>query len=132
MIELADPGASPAPPDFPTINPNYENFDYSCSGKSCAWQAHHDPLWDQCAVYFGYLNQVEGCGKMKPPPPFTDRLKTLMTELDEAGDKILMRRVYIDICQGDKPAALILSQIIYWHQPAKNGTPRLKVKKDGK
>lgn len=39
--------------------------------------------------------------------------------------------VYLKIT-GNLPTALILSQLVYWHKPAKNGQTKLKVKKDGK
>jgi len=47
-----------------------------------------------------------------------------------AQDKILLRRVYVDIC-GDIPTALILSQILYWYLPDQEGKIKLRVKKDG-
>jgi hypothetical protein len=43
-----------------------------------------------------------------------------------ANDSILLRRIYIDIL-GDVYTALILSQIIYWNLPDKNGRLRLRV-----
>ncbi len=52
--------------------------------------------------------------------------------LDQAGDKLLLRNAYIDLCEGDHLAALIFSQILYWHLPDKSGTgSKLRVHKDG-
>jgi hypothetical protein len=48
-----------------------------------------------------------------------------------ANDAILLRRVYYDIA-GDLASGVILSQIIYWFTPAKDGRPRLQVQRDGR
>lgn len=44
-------------------------------------------------------------------------------------DTIDFKRAYVDIT-GDLVAGLMLSQIIYWHLPDKNGESKLRVKKD--
>ena len=45
-------------------------------------------------------------------------------------DTIDFKKIYVDVA-GDLIAGLMLSQIIYWHLPSKNGDSKLKVKKDG-
>ena len=45
-------------------------------------------------------------------------------------DVIDVKRVYIDMA-GDLAAGVMLSQIVYWHLPDKNGVSRLKVERDG-
>lgn len=47
-------------------------------------------------------------------------------------DVVAVRRVYIDMAQGDLTAGVLLSQIVYWHGVSKhNNRTRLRVKKDG-
>lgn len=46
-------------------------------------------------------------------------------------DTIDLKKTYIDVA-GDLIAGLLLSQIIYWHLPDKNGDTKLKVYKKGK
>jgi len=46
-------------------------------------------------------------------------------------DSIVLRRVFIDICGGNLSDAVILSQIVYWHTPKKNGETRLTISRDG-
>ena len=46
-------------------------------------------------------------------------------------DTIDFKKVYVDIA-GDLIAGLMLSQIIYWHLPDKEGKSKLKVKKNNK
>lgn len=47
-------------------------------------------------------------------------------------DSISVKRVYIDICDGNLYDGLMLSQIIYWHGKNKEtGKPRLKIEKNG-
>ncbi len=45
-------------------------------------------------------------------------------------DTIEVKRVYIDMA-GDLVAGIVLSQIIYWHLPSRDGRTRLRVKRDG-
>jgi hypothetical protein len=45
-------------------------------------------------------------------------------------DTIDVKKIYIDIA-GDVVGGIILSQIIYWHLPSKNGKRRLQVFKNG-
>ncbi len=45
-------------------------------------------------------------------------------------DTIDVKKIYIDIA-GDILAGLMLSQIVYWHLPGKNGKTKLRVRKDG-
>lgn len=46
-------------------------------------------------------------------------------------DSLDVKRVYIDIA-GDLVAGVVLSQIVYWHLPSRDGTPRLQVEREGK
>lgn len=46
-------------------------------------------------------------------------------------DTIDFKKIYVDIAD-DLVAGLLLSQIIYWHLPDKNGHPKLRVFKQGK
>jgi hypothetical protein len=45
-------------------------------------------------------------------------------------DTIDFKKVYVDVAD-DLIAGLMLSQIIYWHLPTKDGNSKMKVKKDG-
>jgi hypothetical protein len=45
-------------------------------------------------------------------------------------DTIDVKKTYIDIAQ-DLIAGIMLSQIIYWHLPAKDGTTKMRVEKEG-
>ena len=47
-------------------------------------------------------------------------------------DTIDVKRIYIDIAGEDLVSGVLLSQLIYWHLPSKNGTSRTTVHKDGK
>jgi len=51
------------------------------------------------------------------------------TEIES--DSILIKRIYIDIA-GSLSAGVMLSQIIYWHLPAKNSESRLRINKNGR
>lgn len=46
-------------------------------------------------------------------------------------DSLDVKRVYIDMA-GDLVAGVVLSQIVYWHLPSRDGTPRLQVEREGK
>ena len=46
-------------------------------------------------------------------------------------DTIDVKRCYVDIAGGDLIAGILLSQIMYWHLPAKDGGDKLRVEKDG-
>lgn len=37
----------------------------------------------------------------------------------------------LDLVDHDYPTALLLSQLLWWHQPAKDGRPKLQVERDG-
>lgn len=37
----------------------------------------------------------------------------------------------LDLLEGDQPSALLLSQLLWWHQPSKNGQPKLHYERDG-
>lgn len=45
-------------------------------------------------------------------------------------DAINVKRIYVDIA-GDLIAGVLLSQIVYWHLPSKQGESKLRVMKDG-
>lgn len=45
-------------------------------------------------------------------------------------DSLEVKRVYVDMA-GDLVAGIVLSQIVYWHLPARDGGSRLQVRKDG-
>jgi hypothetical protein len=47
-----------------------------------------------------------------------------------ARDTLEVKRIYIDMA-GDLVAGVVLSQIVYWHLPARDGRARLQVEKDG-
>jgi hypothetical protein len=46
-------------------------------------------------------------------------------------DTIEVKRVYVDMA-GDLIAGVVLSQIVYWHLPTKEGNARLQVEREGK
>jgi hypothetical protein len=46
-------------------------------------------------------------------------------------DTLEVKRLYIDMA-GDLVAGVVLSQIVYWHLPSRDGRPRLQVKREGK
>jgi hypothetical protein len=46
-------------------------------------------------------------------------------------DSLELKRVYIDMA-GDLVAGVVLSQIVYWHLPSREGRPRLQVKREGR
>src|SRR5260221_6115445 len=45
-------------------------------------------------------------------------------------DTIDFKKVYVDIA-GDLVAGLVLSQIVFWHLPGRNGVTKLRVNRDG-
>ncbi|MEO2090312.1 MAG: hypothetical protein ABGY75_12545, partial [Gemmataceae bacterium] len=45
-------------------------------------------------------------------------------------DTLEVKRCYIDMA-GDLVAGIVLSQIVYWHLPSRDGRTRLRVKRDG-
>src|SRR5690242_11483311 len=45
-------------------------------------------------------------------------------------DTIDFKKAYVDMA-GDLVAGLVLSQIVYWHLPGRNGVTRLRISKDG-
>lgn len=46
-------------------------------------------------------------------------------------DSIDVKRCYIDMAGGDLVAGVLLSQIIYWHLPSRQGHERLRIEKEG-
>lgn len=42
-------------------------------------------------------------------------------------DTIDFKKVYVDVAEGDVLAGLLLSEIVYWHLPSRNGQSRLRV-----
>lgn len=47
-------------------------------------------------------------------------------------DTMDLKRCYIDLCGGDILEGLVLSEIIYWHLPAKDGTAKLRVEHESR
>jgi hypothetical protein len=47
-------------------------------------------------------------------------------------ETIDFKMIYVDIAGGDILAGLLLSQIIYWNLPGKDGSSKLRVEKEGK
>ncbi|CAG0993039.1 hypothetical protein PLCT2_02579 [Planctomycetaceae bacterium] len=47
-------------------------------------------------------------------------------------DIIDFKRIYVDMANGDLLAGLMLSEIVYWHLPNKEGLSRMKVVKEGR
>lgn len=61
-----------------------------------------------------------------------DTITRWLRTLDDNGDKLLLRRAHIDLCDGDHLAATIFSQLLYYHLPDQKGRgTRLRVQKDG-
>lgn len=58
-----------------------------------------------------------------------DRTEFLAWEM-ASQDVIDVKRIYIDIA-GDLAAGLLLSQLIYWHLPSKQGGSKLRVRQQG-
>lgn len=46
-------------------------------------------------------------------------------------DTLEVKRAYVDMA-GDLVAGIVLSQIVYWHLPARDGGSRLQVRRDGR
>ena len=46
-------------------------------------------------------------------------------------DSIDVKRIYIDVCGGNLIDAVMLSQIMYWHEPGKGGKPKLTIRREG-
>jgi hypothetical protein len=52
--------------------------------------------------------------------------------MTESATVVALQRQYVTLLKGDVLAALMLSQIYYWYQPAKNGSSKLRVFRFGK
>ncbi|MEH1899346.1 MAG: hypothetical protein V7K94_29410 [Nostoc sp.] len=46
-------------------------------------------------------------------------------------DTIEVKRCYVDVAGGDLIAGILLSQIIYWHLPDREGQSRLRIEREG-
>jgi DnaD/phage-associated family protein len=46
-------------------------------------------------------------------------------------DSIDLKRVYIDLCGGNMYDAVMLAQIVYWHEPKRGGESKLTVEREG-
>lgn len=46
-------------------------------------------------------------------------------------DTIDFKKIYVDMAQGDIVAGLVLSEIVYWYLPDRNGKTKLRVEHDG-
>src|SRR5579871_5418888 len=49
----------------------------------------------------------------------------------QAHQVVAVKLPYIDVCEGDISCGMVLSQIIFWHLPGRDGTTRLRVQYDG-
>jgi hypothetical protein len=45
-------------------------------------------------------------------------------------DSLEVKRIYVDMAE-DLVAGIVLSQIVYWHLPSRDGKPRLQVEREG-
>lgn len=52
-----------------------------------------------------------------------------MSELNKSRQQTLFQQQYVSLLGGDIPAALMLSQLVYWYMPDKNGKTRQRVRK---
>ena len=62
---------------------------------------------------------------------FMDNFNDFLTWEKASKDTIDFKKVYVDV-SGDLIAGLLLSQIIYWHLPSKDGKSKLRVHKKDK
>ena len=61
-----------------------------------------------------------------------DSIANWLQNLDKAGDKLLLRRTFVDLCDGDHLAAIIFGQLLYYHLPDHKGAgTKLRVRKNG-
>lgn len=60
----------------------------------------------------------------------TDEFEQFLLWERSSRDTIEVKRAYIDMA-GDLVAGIVLSQIVYWHLPSRDGRTRLRVKRDG-
>ena len=68
------------------------------------------------------------------PPPIRDtagEFALLMAQEREEKDIISFKRIFVKMCQGDTLAGLLLSQIVFWHTPNKQGKSKLRIYRDG-
>jgi hypothetical protein len=66
-----------------------------------------------------------------PGPPSLSQADFLRWEVS-TNDTLDLKKIYIDIAEGDLVAGVILSRIVYWELPDKNGNPKQRVQHDGK
>ena len=73
-----------------------------------------------------------------PPAPETDTPSEVestfalrMSQDRGAEDTVSYRRIHVTMCQGNVLAAIVLSNLAFWHQPNERGESKLKVYKDG-
>lgn len=69
-----------------------------------------------------------------PPPPIRDtpgEFALLMLQERSEKDIISFKRMFVMMTGGDILAGILLSQIIFWHAPNKDGGSKLRVNRDG-
>lgn len=59
------------------------------------------------------------------------KMQEFLTRSKQERDVIAVRRSYVDMACGELGAGVLLSQIVYWHEPDDEGNSRLRVEKDG-
>jgi hypothetical protein len=64
-------------------------------------------------------------------PGATDSFSQFLLWERSSRDSLDVKRVYIDMA-GDLVAGVVLSQIVYWHLPSRDGRARLQVEREGK
>lgn len=69
---------------------------------------------------------------MNKVKPISDFIYGWLASESASQDKIEVKRIYIDINDGNLPDGLIFSQIMYWHGTSREtGKPRLTINRDG-
>ena len=68
---------------------------------------------------------------MKDEPYNSDMFYKFLAWEAATKDTIDVKRIYIDLA-GDLHAGIMLSQIIYWYLPGKNGKTKLRVRRKGR
>lgn len=77
-----------------------------------------------------HVQHIGAAGGPGRPPTVTPFERFLLWERSSR-DTIEVKRTYIDIA-GDLVAGILLSQIVYWHLPDRDGKSRLRVQREGK
>ena len=69
---------------------------------------------------------------MRKPNGYSDKFRDFLLWESSSRDTIDLKRVYIDMADGDILAGLALSEILYWHLPDKQGDSKLRVFHEGR